>query len=119
MKLTFSIVKQALLKAFDCYEPKEKQLDLVPSMLFIEMKDRFSHGVPKIQIWLHGSLMLQYMMAYSDPYKVSKSLLSLSTDDIIRIAKDRSGSHVIDAFLHSDNIALKYKSEIVERYDLI
>ncbi|KAI2808765.1 Nucleolar protein 9 [Blomia tropicalis] len=106
----------ALLKAFDCYEPKEKQLDLVPSMLFIEMKDRFSHGVPKIQIWLHGSLMLQYMMAYSDPYKVSKSLLSLSTDDIIRIAKDRSGSHVIDAFLHSDNIALKYKSEIVERF---
>ena len=104
-------------------------------MLFIELKlpvvggvnrfpgpsannfNTFNRGgdISKIQIWLHGSLMLQYMMAFADPHKVCKSLLSLSTDDIIKIAKDRSGSHVIDAFIHGDNVPLKHKSELVER----
>ena len=86
-------------------------------MLFIESKgDKFNKfNNSRIQIWLHGSLMLQYMMTFDDPYKVSKSLLSLSTEDVIKIAKDRSGSHVIDAFLHGENVSIKHKSELVER----
>lgn len=142
----------ALFKAYHCYEPKEKQLDLVPSMLFIEMKfppprQHFNGGpnyrnnnsyhynnnsnnnssnnnssfgdngnASKLQIWLHGSLMLQYTMSFADTNKVCKSLMSLSTDDLVKIAKDRSGSHVIDAFIHGTNVPLKYKSDLVERF---
>lgn len=99
------------MKAYNCYEPKEKQLDLVPSMLFADLKPRNS----KFFIWLQGSLILQCMFTYLDPYKVSKSFLSLSTDDIVRICKDRSGSRAIDSFFQSEKVSTKHKSELVER----
>lgn len=128
------------MKAYNIYEPKEKQLDLVPSLLFIETKfpqfpgprQQFNSGPnyrnnynngdsqggsssSRLQIWLHGSLMLQYTMSFEDTHKVCKSLMSLSTEEIVKIAKDRSGSHVIDAFIHGTNVPLRYKSELVER----
>lgn len=132
------------MKAYNIYDPKEKQLDLVPSMLFIETKfpqfpvprQQFNGGPnyrnnnynnngdsggqgtsssSRLQIWLHGSLMLQYTMSFVDTHKVCKSLMSLSTEDLVKIAKDRSGSHVIDAFIHGTNVPLRYKSELVER----
>lgn len=56
------------------------------------------------------------MFIFQDPYKVCKSLLSLPIADILRICKDRSGSHTIDSFLHSDKVATKHKSELVERF---
>lgn len=125
------------MKAYDCYEPKGKQLDLIPSLLFVEVPVNMNNGGrfgpgngsnyssgsgggggSKIQIWLHGSLMLQYMLAFDDPHKVTKSLLSLSTDEIVKIAMDRSGSHVIDSFIHGDSVPLKHKSDLVERFGL-
>nr|XP_027204483.1 nucleolar protein 9-like isoform X1 [Dermatophagoides pteronyssinus] len=111
----------AMMKAFDSYEPKDKQLNVVPQMLFYEpspntdRRDSHSRRNFATQIWLYGSLMLQHMFTYKDPYKLSKSLLSMSIDNLMRTCQDRSGSHVIDSFLQSLDVEMKHKSDLVER----
>ncbi|XP_053202321.1 uncharacterized protein LOC128387170 [Panonychus citri] len=95
----------ALMRAFNC---EDKQDLLVPLMLFGDSKHRRS-------LWLHGSLMLQYIFRYEDPYKVSKSLLSLEPQRLFDIYSDKSGSHVIDCFLKSDNVTEKLKAQFNEK----
>jgi nucleolar protein 9 len=59
--------------------------------------------------------MLQYIFGFEDPYKVTKSLLSLEPKEIVSIANDKSGSHVIDTFLQSQTVAPKHKQQLIER----
>lgn len=58
------------MKAFHCYEPKEKQLQLIPLMLYSEntmitnnqkSQQPNSNNSKNGQCWLHASLILQYM----------------------------------------------------------
>jgi len=103
----------ALMKSFHCNEPKEKQISLVPLMLFGESNNK--HSYDKNDIWLHGSLMLQYIFGFEDPYKVTKSLLSLDPREIVSVANDKSGSHVIDIFLQSQTVGPKHKAYLIEK----
>jgi len=106
------------MKSYHCFEPKERQIQLVPLMLFSEqpgMKHNYNYGHGKVDIWLHGSLMLQYIFGFEDPYKVTKSLLALEPKEIVSIANDKSGSHVIDTFLQSQTVAPKHKAQLIER----
>lgn len=107
-----SQVINGLMKAFDVKD----SLDLVPHMLFFEKKFNKPRKNNYVNIvWLYGSLMLQQLFKFNHTYKISKSLLSLSNNDLIRVCHDCSGSHVIDSFLQSTNVELKHKSEFVER----
>lgn len=105
------------MKSFHCYEPKERQIHLVPLMLFGDttVKQSYGHGYVRSEIWLHGSLMLQYIFGFEDPYRVTKSLLSLEQKELLGICNDKSGSHVIDSFLQSNTVAPKHKSYMVEK----
>ena len=89
------------MKAFHCFEPKERQIHLVPLMLFPESSNKY-----RKEIWLHGSLMLQYIFGYEETYKISKSLISLEPRELSQVCNDKSGSHVIDSFLQSCNCLL-------------
>lgn len=101
----------AILKAFECYESKSKQLEIVPQILYYEKKYQKPHGL----VWLYGSLILQHMFGYQDTYKISKSLAAMPSSELKRVCMDRSGSHVINAFLKSPTVELKHKSEFVEK----
>lgn len=104
------------MKSYHCFEPKERQIQLVPLMLFSEQSQKqLSHGFGKVDIWLHGSLMLQYIYGFEDPYKVTKSLLLLEPKEIVSIANDKSGSHVIETFLQSQTVAPKHKAQLIDR----
>ncbi|XP_015790581.1 nucleolar protein 9-like isoform X1 [Tetranychus urticae] len=95
----------ALITAFNC---EARQIHLVPAMLFGELKHRRS-------LWLHGSLMLQYIFRFEDPCRVSRSLISLEPHRLVEICSDKSGSHVIDCFLKSDNVPEKFKAQFKEK----
>lgn len=71
------------MKAFHCFEPKERQIHLVPLMLFGDSTLKYGRS----EIWLHGSLMLQYIFGYEDPYKITKSLLSLDQRELLGICE--------------------------------
>jgi len=118
----------AVMKSFRCYEPKEKQVQLVPLMLFNDntiasqnhhsnhssSKTNHHHSKQSNQISLHGSLMLQYMFQYEEPYKLCKSLLSLDSRDLVGICNDASGSHAIDAFLVSTSVPEKTRIQFID-----
>lgn len=112
-----SQVINGLIKAFEVKD----SIDLVPQMLFFEKK---FHKPRKNEhyinlVWLYGSLMLQQLFKFNHTYKISKSLLSMTNNDLLRVCHDCSGSHVIDSFLQSSNVELKHKSEFVERFGII
>ncbi|XP_054164487.1 nucleolar protein 9-like [Oppia nitens] len=107
----------ALMKSYNCFEPKERQIQLVPVMLFSEQQSSSSSRQPygKVDIWLHGSLMLQYIFGFDDPYKVTRSLLALEPKEIVWIANDKSGSHVIETFLQSQTVTPKQKAQLIDQ----
>ena len=113
----------AIMKAFHCFEPKEKQVQLIPLMLFSDntmlTQNQTNNLKPNNknsgQIWLHGSLMLQYMFQYADPYRLTKSLLSLESRELVCIINDASGSHAVDAFLRSPTVPEQARLQFVDK----
>ena len=113
----------AIMKAFYCLEPKEKQIQLVPLMLFSDNTiitptpnpNSLKEDKHSAQIWLHGSLMLQYMFQYKETYRLWKSLLSIDTRELVGVINDASGSHAIDAFLKSPTVPDKAKEQFVDK----
>jgi len=81
-------------------------------MLFGENQVK-SYG--RTDIWLHGSLMLQYIFCFEDMLKVTRSLLSLEQRELVQICNDKSGSHVIDSFLQSQTVAPKHKAMFLDK----
>lgn len=104
------------MKAFNCHKPKERQIYLVRLMLFGDNLTSQNKKLRNSQaIWLHGSLMLQYMFRFHQPYKLSKCLLALDSRKLVAICNDKSGSHVIDCFLRSPSVVEKHKSAFKEK----
>lgn len=101
----------ALMQAYYLTEPKRKQY-LVPLMLFTDPSKGKDRGT---DVWLHGSLMLQYIFRYKNTYEVSKSFLVLDRDESITVATDKSGSHVVESFLQSETVPTVSKNEFVHK----
>lgn len=102
---------EALMSAYYLAEPRRKQY-LVPLMLFTDPAKR---GEKSTDVWLHGSLMLQYIFRYKNTYDVSKSFLVLDRDESITVATDKSGSHVVESFLQSETVPNVSKNEFVHK----
>lgn len=101
----------ALMSAYYIVDSRKKQY-LVPLMLFTDP----SKGKDKSRdVWLHGSLMLQYIFRYKNTYDVSKSFLVLDIDESLKVATDKSGSHVVESFLQSETVPTVSKNEFVHK----
>lgn len=101
----------ALMSAYYLTEPRKKY-QLVPMMLF---KDPSQSEKKSPDVWLHGSLMLQYIFRYKNTYDVSKSFLVLDRKESITVATDKSGSHVVESFLQSETVPTALKNEFVHK----
>lgn len=101
----------ALMSAYYLTEPRKKQY-LVPLMLFTDPSRPRERST---SVWLHGSLMLQYIFRYKNTYEVSKSFLILDRDDSMKVATDKSGSHVVESFLQSETVPTVSKNEFVHK----
>lgn len=101
----------ALMNAYYLDEPK-KRLHLVPLMLFANLTKSQERGK---EVWLHGSLMLQYIFRYKNTYDVSKSFLALDSDESFIVATHKSGSHVVESFLQSETVPVVSKNEFVNK----
>lgn len=101
----------ALMTAYYLTDPKKKP-HLVPLMLFTNLTKGKERGK---DVWLHGSLMLQYIFRYKNTYDVSKSFLVLNSDESFTVATDKSGSHVVESFLQSETVPVVSKNEFVNK----
>lgn len=101
----------ALMNAYYLTETRKK-LHLVPLMLFTNLTKGKEKGN---EVWLHGSLMLQYIFRYKNTYDVSKSFLVLDSEESFTVATDKSGSHVVESFLQSETVPVASKNEFVHK----
>lgn len=104
---------EALMNAYFLFETRKK-LHLVPLMLFTNLTKGKEKEKGK-EVWLHGSLMLQYIFRYKNTYDVSKSFLVLDPEESFTVATDKSGSHVVESFLQSETVPVGSKNEFVHK----
>lgn len=97
-------------------ERRDKRLHLVPLMLFTDpVRHEARNDRREADVWLHGSLMLQYIFRFKNTYEISKSFLLLERNELLRVATDKSGSHVVDSFLQSETVPNVSKDEFVHK----
>lgn len=102
---------EALMSAYNLDDVKKKRF-LVPLMLFTDQTKGPKQGT---DVWLHGSLMLQYIFRYKNTYDVSTSFLVLDKNESLKVATDKSGSHVVESFLQSETVPTALKNEFVDK----
>ena len=67
---------------------------------------------------LHGSLLLQALLQFEDARVVSRSLLKLRAEELLRLSCDSHGSHVITTFLTSNTIPAKRKEKLISKLEV-
>ena len=64
---------------------------------------------------LHGALLLQAMLKFQDVKVVVKSVLKQKVKEVVRMACDPHGSHVLTTFMSSSTIPVKKKEKLVTK----
>ncbi|XP_028328000.1 nucleolar protein 9 [Gouania willdenowi] len=100
---------QCLLQAFHCAEPGSRHVACLPlfmSLLTYEVyyQSQTADGstdteVPLTSICYHGSRLVQALAKFSERSLLLSSLRSLSPADLLTMASDPSGSHVLQALI--------------------
>lgn len=103
----------ALQTALHCAAPKERAdrlavltMKLKPFEVAATDKSTFVH--------LHGSLILQSMLAFNKPIKLVQSILDTKPDELADLFGGPCGSHVVDAFIGSKFIGEKSREKFIK-----
>ena len=73
-------------------------------------------SVPRLTRFnLHGSVLLQSLFRFGNPKLLVSSLLELTPVELKTMACDAYGSHIIDAFVASEQVGEKSKSTLAAR----
>ena len=67
---------------------------------------------------LHGSLILQALLKFRDTKLVTRSLLKMTADDIMRVSCDSCGSHVITTLMTSSAVSSKKKMKLTDMLEV-
>ena len=67
---------------------------------------------------LHGSLLLQALLKFRDAKAVSRSVLKMSTEELVRLSCDPQGSHVITTFISSETVPVKKKERLMRKLEV-
>lgn len=67
------------------------------------------------QVNLHGSVILQHMLRFDDPSPVVDSLLSLDPPQLVQLACNPCGSHVVDTYYKSPSVSGNRKEQMIQR----
>ena len=63
----------------------------------------------------HGAMLLKVLFDFQKPSKLVKSLLSLSLEEVLILANDPMGSHVLEAFLKSRSLPSDDKNILIQK----
>ncbi|XP_074838315.1 nucleolar protein 9 [Carettochelys insculpta] len=127
-------VLQLLMEVFHCWEPPAHQVACAPlfaSLLPYEVyyapgeeqeaeppSEEQTDPLPALaSVSLHGSLLLQHLLHFSDPSLVLRSLAALPSRDLVTLACSPAGSHVYDALLASPSVPRKSRRKVLRRLE--
>ncbi|XP_041660321.1 nucleolar protein 9 [Cheilinus undulatus] len=116
---------QSLLHAFHCAEPGSRHVSCLPlfmSLLTYEVyyNTETAEGstqteVPLSSICYHGSLLVQALSRFKERSLLLSSLRTLTPADLLNLASDPSGSHVLQALITTSSD--KGRGKILKRLE--
>ncbi|KAM9646336.1 nucleolar protein 9 [Trichechus inunguis] len=120
-------VLQLLFKAFHCAEPLSRHVACVPLFATLmayevyyglveeeeavpaEHQVEMAAARPLGEVTVLGSLLLQHLLHFSTPGLVLRSLGALTGPQLLALAQNPAGSHVLDAVLTSPSVTRKQR----------
>ncbi|MCJ8745197.1 hypothetical protein PDJAM_G00127460 [Pangasius djambal] len=99
---------QRLLEAFHCSEPSTRHLSCLPLFLSLLTYEVYYNteaaegdAVPQrpLSICYHGSRLVQALARFKDRSILMNSLHSLSTEELLSLGKEQTGSHALQALI--------------------
>uniref|UniRef100_A0A6P7FTK4 Nucleolar protein 9 n=1 Tax=Diabrotica virgifera virgifera TaxID=50390 RepID=A0A6P7FTK4_DIAVI len=110
---------QNLMKAFDCFEPEERQNSFVLCLSrFVMYEANLKMSVDNLQkekLNLHGTLILQKLLDFNKPIKIVNALLSLEQNTLKDLFSNTMGSHIIDAYVKGLFVGEKSREKLVRK----
>ncbi|CAG9859050.1 unnamed protein product [Phyllotreta striolata] len=110
---------QNLMKAFDCFEPEERQnafvLCLSRFVAFEENAKKSNENLQKEKLNLHGTLILQKILDYNKPIKVVNAILNLDQTVLLNLFSNVMGSHIADSYVKGTFVGEKSKERLVRK----
>ncbi|XP_047444453.1 nucleolar protein 9 [Mugil cephalus] len=115
---------QCLLHAFHCAEPGSRHVSCLPLFMSLLTYDVYYHSdsegniqteVPLSSICYHGSRLVQALSKFKDRSLLLSSLRTLSPADLLTLACDPAGSHVLQALITTSSD--KGRGKILKRLE--
>ncbi|XP_037315386.1 nucleolar protein 9 [Pungitius pungitius] len=116
---------QCLLRAFHCAEPGSRHVSCLPLFMSLLTFEVYYHSdtaegdtqteVPLSSICYHGSRLVQALAKFKERSLLLSSLRTLTPADLLTLASDPSGSHVLQALITTSSD--KGRGKILKRLE--
>ncbi|XP_071762560.2 nucleolar protein 9 [Centroberyx gerrardi] len=116
---------QCLLQAFHCAEPGSRHANCLPLFMSLLTYEVYYHSdtaeggiqteVPLASICYHGSRLVQALSRFKERSLLLNSLRSLTPADLLTLASDPAGSHVLQALITTSSD--KGRGKILKRLE--
>uniref|UniRef100_A0A8C2Z2R9 Nucleolar protein 9 n=1 Tax=Cyclopterus lumpus TaxID=8103 RepID=A0A8C2Z2R9_CYCLU len=116
---------QCLLRAFHCAEPGTRHVSCLPLFMSLLTYEVYYHSdtaegdtqteVPLSSICYHGSRLVQALAKFKERSLLLSSLRTLTPADLLTLASDPSGSHVLQALITTSSD--KGRGKILKRLE--
>ncbi|XP_045908988.1 nucleolar protein 9 isoform X1 [Micropterus dolomieu] len=116
---------QCLLRAFHCAEPGSRHVSCLPLFMSLLTYEVYYHSdtaegniqteVPLSSICYHGSRLVQALARFKERSLLLSSLRTLTPADLLTLASDPSGSHVLQALITTSSD--KGRGKILKRLE--
>ncbi|XP_068427260.1 nucleolar protein 9 [Clinocottus analis] len=116
---------QCLLRAFHCAEPGSRHVSCLPLFMSLLTYEVYYHSdtaegniqteVPLSSICYHGSRLVQALAKFKERSILLSSLRTLTPADLLTLASDPSGSHVLQALITTSSD--KGRGKILKRLE--
>ncbi|XP_017780730.1 PREDICTED: nucleolar protein 9 [Nicrophorus vespilloides] len=109
----------AMMKAFDCHEPNERQSKFVMCMSRFKKYDDVvadaGNDLEKEILNIHGTVILQHMLEFNKPIKLVNALFAMDATELQGLFSNSKGSHIIDTYFKSKWIGEKNKEKLIQK----
>uniref|UniRef100_A0A3B5B1L7 NOP9 nucleolar protein n=1 Tax=Stegastes partitus TaxID=144197 RepID=A0A3B5B1L7_9TELE len=118
-------IMQCLLSAFHCAEPGSRHVSCLPLFMSLLTYEVYYHSetaegniqteVPLTSICYHGSRLVQALARFKERSLLLSSLRTLTPADLLTLASDPAGSHVLQALITTSSD--KGRGKILKRLE--
>lgn len=108
---------QSLQTALHCTAPNERLAHFATLTMKLMPYEVAAKQTASTTVHLHGSLILQAILAFNKPIKLVQSLLDTKPNELAELFSNPQGSHVVDAFVRSKFIGEKSREKFIKHMD--